>query len=389
MKKYIASFLIIALVLLFTGCNEKVDNTEPTSTTPAAADSGGTQTPNSDSNENENKTHTFGSADVPEVWETIYGAFARDDSSQYNNAVLMMKYLSNGCVMFEFRLMEGSESEDFAFDTIVPGILIVDDNGIGFYETIPDAENLFSINFVLSEDGKTVDVTHDGELLISPDGRYNFTEAYVEVSESSAGAILEHLPTAATSLNSNLGAYTINYPDSLISDWFYSVEAVFDDSGATLAKFLIAKDLSAVFRADDDIEPVLIFGSAQPMMDAYIMIMEKVDFSSAEDSGEDEHESPEYESRTLVAVTLDNGVYLMPGMSGLLKAVIPGDLPYILTAESLDETVATVDETGMVRAVGEGETAIQCTIMCEDGTAQIGIYIYVTDELEYDDVTPE
>lgn len=39
------------------------------------------------------------------------------------------------------------------------------------------------------------------------------------------------------------------------------MEATFDDTGVVLAKFLIAKDLSAVYRVDDDIDPFLIFGS--------------------------------------------------------------------------------------------------------------------------------
>lgn len=378
MKNYTTAFLIIAIVMLFTGCAEKDDNINPelaTSATPTATDSGETQP--LDFNETQpsahSETHSFGSADVPEVWEEMNASFVGGDSSQYSNATLMMKYLSNGCAVFEFRFMQDSESQDFAPDIIIPGILRIDDDGIGVYETIPEAENQFSIEFVLSEDRQTVDVTHNGVLEISPDGRYDFVEAYVEISDASANAILGHLPTAATSLNSNLGAYTLNYPDELISDWFYPVEAVFDDSGVTLAKFLIAKDISAVFRADDDIKPVMIFGSAQPMMDAYVM--EKVNLSPVEGAEDDE---PEYVPRMLVNVTLDSGANLKPGMSDVLKAVIPGDLPYTLTAESLDEAVATVDENGMVTAVGEGGTGIQCIVVCEDGVAQIGIYIYVT-----------
>ena len=384
MKKYTAVFLIMVFVVLLAGCTEKIYNTKPELTTSI--------TPAADVKTDSGETRAFGSADVPLVWERLHDTFARDDSSQYNNAVLMMKYLSNGCAMFEFRLMEGSEADDFAFDTIIAGVLIIDDNGTGVYETIPDAYNPFSIQFVLSDDGETVDVTYDGALEISPDGRYSFVEAYVEVSEFSAGAILEHLPTAATSLNSNLGAYTINYPDALISGWFYSVEAVFDDSGLTLAKFLVAKDMSAVFRADDDIEPVMIFGSAQPMMDAYVL--EKMEFSATESGSsaeyEDvgEHEVPEDDYRQLVYVTLDSGAYMTPGTSGQLAVVLPYDLPYTWEIESLDETVAVADENGMVTAVGEGETAIVCVVMCEDGVALTGVYVYVTNELEYDDIMP-
>ena len=287
--------------------------------------------------------------------------------------------------------MEGSESEEFAIDTIVSGVLMLDDNGAGIYETIPDAENPFSVYFALSEDGQAVEVTHDGALEISPDGRYLFVENQIEVSDASVGEILGFLPTAATSLNSSLGAYTVHYPDALISDWFYTVEAVFDDSGAVLAKFLIAKDLSAVFRADDDIEPVMIFGSAQPMMDAYVM--EETGGSSVEgvqeNTGGSMQDGSNYESRQLISVTIDSGAYITRGTSGKLMAVIPADLPYTLTAESLDEAVAVVDENGMVTAVGEGETEIQCVVACEDGASKISVPICVIGELEYDTVIPE
>jgi hypothetical protein len=396
--------MIITVIILFAGCTEKIDNAESELAASAATDSGDSGESGEEQTFNSNQTHEthifdsfdiFDSADVPVVWERLYDTFARDDSSQYNNATLMMKYLSNGCVIFEFRLMDGSESEDSAFDTVIPGILIIDDNGAGFYETAPDAYNPFSIRFVLSEDGETVDVTHEGALSISPDGRYSFAEAYFEVSKSSAGAILEHLPPVLTSLNSNLGAFTVNYPDSLISDWFYTVEAVFADSGLTLAKFLIAKDLSAVFRVDDDIEPVMIFGSAQPMMDAYVietLAVLPVEGGEEEDGGEHEDSEDsqdfEYDYRQLIYVTLDSGAYMTPGMSGLLTAVIPGDLPYTWEIESLDESVAVVDENGRVTAVGEGETVIACAVMCEDGVALTGVYIYVTDSLEYDEVIP-
>lgn len=374
MKKHIMPLFAMLIVMFFFGCNrENISATpEPETSEPTSSD-----------------TPDF--ADVSEEWESMNAAFARKGSGQYNNATLMMKYLYNGCALFEFRLMEGSESEDMAFDTIISGVLIIDENGENVYETIPDAENSFSINFALSEDGQTVDVTHNGALEISPDGRYVFIENHIEVSDASSGEILSFLPTVATSLNKNLGAYTVNYPNALVSDWFYTVEAVFDDSGAVLAKFLIAKDLSAVFRADDDIEPVMIFGSAQPMMDAYVM--DEPDSSSAEETGEDidgsKQDGSDYEPRQLVYVTIDNGTYMMPKTSGRLIAILPADLPYTLSAKSFDETVAVVDENGAVTAVGEGETEIECVVTCEDGVSKINVPICVTGELDYNIVLPE
>jgi hypothetical protein len=315
------------------------------------------------------------------IWEEVHGSFVREDSGQYNNAVLSMMYLSNGCVMFEFKLMEGNEAEHMAYDTFIPGVLLADKNGRGFYETIPDAVNPFTIDFKLSEDGQKVTVTHTGDLVISPDGEYIFIESGLEVSPSSANAIIEHLPTAATSLNSNLGAYTVNYPDSLIADWFYLVEATFDDTGAVLAKFLIAKDLSAVFRADDDIEPILIFGSAQPMMDAEIYV-----FTEYEEIGEPDENEEIAETLLdlfpVVSVETENGVSMAVGASEKLIAFLPWELSYTITAKSSNDNIVAVNTNGVITAVAEGEAVISGIIEIEDGAKEFTIEISVTNELE-------
>ena len=203
------------------------------------------------------------------VWETVCGSYAWDESSQYTNSVLSLMWLDNGCVLFEFNLMEGSEEEDSATELTVSGVLNVQEDGSGIYEAASDdGESRLMIGFEISEDGKQVTVSHEGELPISPDGNYTFTDSGMEVSDYSATELVRYLPTDATGLNADLGAYTLNYPESLVSGWFYPLDATFDDSGECLAKFIVAKDLSAVFRVDDDMEPVLIYGSVQPMMDA-------------------------------------------------------------------------------------------------------------------------
>lgn len=312
------------------------------------------------------------------AWESISGSFTREDSSQYNNGVLQIKYLSNNCAMFEFRLMEGSESEDMAENLVLPFVLLVGEDGVGRYESLPDSEKPFSIDFALSEDGQTVTVTHTGELSISPDGVYTFTDSGLEVSEVSAIAILEHLATAATSLNHNNGEYIIQYPEELLGEWFYPVQAVFKDSGAVLAKFLIAKDLSAVYRADDDIEPVLIFGTAQPLLDAEII-------SLREDEGtEGENVAYSDEPVPLVEVALKDGVSLAVGQESPLIAGMPWKLPYTLTAESSDSTIAQVDEKGMVKGIAVGEATIKGIIELDDGKKEFSIDISVG-EVEIDE----
>ncbi|MDR0918018.1 MAG: hypothetical protein LBM93_02015 [Oscillospiraceae bacterium] len=290
-------------------------------------------------------------------------------------------------MLFELKLMQGSEEEDDSYNTIVAGIMTLNEDGSATYETADNAENPQTINLTLkqTEEGLSADITSDGDFTISPDGHYDFIEGVIEVSEASAVALLEHLPTAATSLNSNNGEYTINYPDELISEWFYSAEAVFNDTGDTLAKFLIAKNLSAVFRVDDDIEPIMIYGSAQPMMDAYVMDLQEDNY--VEEDETDAVGGPTYVPRMLVQLSLPKGANMQTGTSDTLEVLLPYNLPYTLTAESEDDSIVTVDENNNVTAVAAGETFVNCTITCEDGVAIIGLMVYVTDILESENYT--
>lgn len=354
MRKLVMILLTGALVLGLTACKN-------------------TKAPAPSSSPSQTSSAQTGDEDDWAKWETVTGSFAWDESSQYTNKVLQMKYLSNGCVMFEFRLMEGSESNDTAEELILPGILVVGDDGIGRYETLPDSENPYGIEVALSDDGQSADVTHTGEIDISPDGTYTLTDESLEVSEVSAITILEHLPTAATSLNHNNGEYVIHYPDALVANWFYPVEATFADSGAVIAKFLIAKDMSAVYRADDDIEPALIFGTAQPMMDYEIIPVHNE--ANVED---EEIAEPSYEPEPIVYAELADGVNLTVGQVSQVTVVLPWELPYTLTCATADTDVIEADESGAVRALAPGEAVISCSITVDDGYKEFSIEVSVS-----------
>lgn len=313
------------------------------------------------------------------VWETVCGSYAWDESSQYTNSVLSLMWLDNGCVLFEFNLMEGSEEEDSATELTVSGVLNVQEDGSGIYEAAgDDGESRLMIGFEISEDGKQVTVSHEGELPISPDGNYTFTDSGMEVSDYSATELVRYLPTDATGLNTDLGAYTLNYPESLVSGWFYPLDATFDDSGECLAKFIVAKDLSAVFRVDDDMEPVLIYGSAQPMMDAETW----PEFDDEDNEGSVDEPAVEisYDPYPLVSVGADNGTFLTVGESTALLANLPWDLPFTLEASSADTSIADVDENGVITAVTPGETSIIGTLTVEDGVKEFEIIINVFGE---------
>ena len=275
--------------------------------------------------------------------------------------------------------MEGSEEEDSAIELTVSGVLNVQEGGSGIYEAVSDdGESHLMILFEISEDGKQVTISHEGNLPISPDGNYLFTDSGMEVSDYSATELVRYLPTAATSLNSNLGAYTLNYPESLVSDWFYPIDATFDDSGEYLAKFLVAKDLSAVFRVDDDIEPVLIYGSAQPMMDAEVW--PEFDDEYYEDSEDEPAGEISYDLYPLVSVGADNGTFLTVGESTTLLVNQPWDLPFTLEAGSADASIADVNANGVITGVAPGETSIIGTLTIEDAVKEFEIIINVLDE---------
>lgn len=313
------------------------------------------------------------------VWETVCGSYTWNESSQYTNSVLALMWLEEGSVLFEFNLMEGSEDEDSAIELTVSGVLNVQKDGSGIYEAASDdGESLLTIGFEISKDGKQVTVSHKGELPISPDGNYTFTVSGIEVSDYSATELVRYLPADATGLNTDLGAYTLNYPESLVSGWFYPIDATFDDSGEYLAKFIVAKDLSAVFRVDDDIEPVLIYGSAKPMMDAETW----PEFDDEDYEGSEDEPMGEliYDMEPLVSVGADNGTFLTVGESTTLLANLPWDLPFTLKAGSADTSIADVDENGVITAVTTGETSITGTLTVEDGVKDFEIIISVFDE---------
>lgn len=316
-------------------------------------------------------------------WESVHGVFSRDDSTQYNDGLLGMMHLSDGIVLVEFDLTQGSEAEDTVDDYGVAFTMLVDESGIGRYEAPPDAASPFTVDIALSDGGQKATVTQTGDLPISCAGSYTFVESNLEVSEYSALALLEHLPTATTSLNSNNGAYTLQLPDSLVADWFYPVEATFDDTGAVLARFIVANDLSAVYRVDDGIEPTLIYGSAQPMMEAQVYPLSLFEEAEAEEEPDTTLAEPmELELTPVVSVGMADGAFLPMGGSGRLEARLPWELTYALSGLSSSEpAVAIVDDQGVVTAVDLGETVISGTLSIDDGQRPFEVAVTV-DEVQ-------
>jgi hypothetical protein len=185
---------------------------------------------------------------------------------------MQVKGLDDSVVLFEIDMIEDSKSEDRSSSLQIAGTMFALDDGIGVYECLKeDGSTAYSIRFECSEDGQLITVTHAGDIPMNPDGDYDWTDFRLESDAGLAVALLENLPTAAASLNSNTGAYTTNYPEESVLIYFYPVTATLDDTGAVRAEYVVCADMSAVWRLDkEDGIPALIYNTAQDMLDMVV-----------------------------------------------------------------------------------------------------------------------
>lgn len=296
------------------------------------------------------------SAANPVKWNEVKGTYAKEDNSQYNSGVLSLMYLDNDVVMFEFAMMEGSESEDTSRDFRLAGAFYIDDNGRGIYEH-PKTGNVI-ITFDLT--GNKVAVKQTGTLPINVSGEYGFIDDHIQVTEYAAIEILEQLPTAATSLNHNLGEYKLSMSEEMVDGWFYDVKANFVDTKALIAEFYIASDMSAVYRVDTD-TPVLIWGSAQPMLDAtYLADSESLYGITIDENNSKSNNGNNIEKSIktgYVAVTLQKDSIAV-GDNTQVIFTVPGNLPYTFTCKSSNPKIVEINDKGVITSVGDGETTI-------------------------------
>jgi len=313
-------------------------------------------------------------------WYEVKGTYAKDDNSQYNNAILSLMYLDNDVVMFEFFVMEGSESEDTSNSFCLPGAFYVDEKGIGIYNHPKTGD--VTITFELNESG--VLVNQSGNLKFNVSGQYEFVEDYIKVTEEAAIEILEQLPPATTSLNQyNIGSKLV-MSEEMVDGWFYDVKAYSKDTDIVFAEFYIAADMSAVYRVDTD-TPILIWGSAQPMLDStYLSDSESVYGTTSDENSAYINNENEAEEDTLVEVDY---VSIYPqneaiaiGNSTQLIVSVPGMLAYTLNCNSSDPEIVKIDESGMITAVAEGEALISGIIAIDGAEKSFEFTVYAFDE---------
>lgn len=180
------------------------------------------------------------------------GSYYRENSSQYNNGILVITDFSEGLKIFEFNILSGSEATDSATSYRLAGVFNVDLDkvGQGEFDSVVAGQN-GKIHFELSKDGKMINVTAEGPKNQVYVGSYSYYHPGFDISFGLAKAVLEELPGAVTGLTQAAGKYTIKLFDNEdpLLGIYYEVEAI-DKRDQVIGSYLVSKDLQSVVRTD-------------------------------------------------------------------------------------------------------------------------------------------
>ena len=319
-------------------------------------------------------------ASGPPAWYEVKGTYVREDNSRDHTGALSLMYLDNDVVMFELFMTKEEEVEAGAGNFCLSGAFYTDESGMGIYEHPKTGD--VKLTFELKEGGVCVKQT--GKLPVAVGGEYLYVERSIKVTEAAAVEILEQLPAAATSLNHSYGDYRLTMSDEMVDGWFYDVKANFADTGSLLSEFYIAGDMSAVYRTDTEAgTPILIWGTAQPMLDAAYWADERAVLGTTKDESSGASPLISEESKPLkvpyVSVSLTADTLAM-GESLPLTITVPGALNYSLGAQSSNPEIVTVGDGGLITAISEGEAIISGRLAVEDGEKPFEFTVNVYDE---------
>lgn len=182
----------------------------------------------------------------------VIGSYYRENSSQYNNGILVITDFSEGLKIFEFNILSGSEAIDSATSYRLAGVFNVDLDkvGQGEFDSVVAGQN-GKIHFELSKDGKMINVTAEGPKNQVYVGSYSYYHPGFDISLGLAKAVLEELPGAVTGLTQAAGKYTIKLFDNEdpLLGIYYEVEAI-DKRDQVIGSYLVSKDLQSVVRTD-------------------------------------------------------------------------------------------------------------------------------------------
>lgn len=145
--------------------------------------------------------------------------------------------------------------------------------------------------------------------------------------------LLQTIDSHRTSLDAKDRPYYFRVDKALTDKYFRRVRAYDEKTTEQIGDYLVAKDKSSVWRMDAPHEG-LIYGSAEKMMK---------------------------KSRVIIYPR-----YLALGSKGLVALQTPGNVPYDLTAKSLNESVAKIGEDNTIIPVKTGQVDILADVTVGD-----------------------
>lgn len=318
-------------------------------------------------------------------WQNAQGSYVWTESSQFNNGILNIKPLEDDLYLYEFKVMRGSEAEDSAEDFQTAGVFLLNDAGKGEAELPLTNDIVVTLSFTLQD--KSIVVEQEGPLPLEVQGEYKYNEPDFDVSENAAVALIENLPGNLTSLTAANRPYKLLYADETVDGWFYQVIAVHEPTNNVLAKYLVAADLSAVYRNDDGVEePGLIYGSPENMLDAKKapLVEEEEMEAPAIENGELEGKSDEEGQSGTNAAQLSPLVViaaeqesLLVGDSTEIKAQLPGKVGYTVADLASDNTSVVKVEGNKLIGVAPGTATVKGNLHLEKGKKPFTVMVTV------------
>lgn len=326
-------------------------------------------------------------------WQKAKGSYVWTESSQYNNGILNILPLEEDIYLYEFKVLRGSEAEDSAEELQTAGTFLLEADGEGVADVACGSE-IVQLRFALQNG--VITVAQEGTLPLAVQGAYKHNEDSFDVSENAAVALIESLPANLTSLTAANRPYKLLYADETVDGWFYQLVAVFEPTNEVIAKYLVAADLSAVYRNDDGAEPGLIYGSPAnmlaakraPLIEAEEMEALTVENAELEGNSDEEEQAAGNESQVspLVVIAAEQES-LRVGDSTEISAQLPGNIGYSVADVVSKNTAVAKVEGNKIVGVAAGTATVQGNLHLEKGKQPFSVTVTVYEpKLEADNL---
>lgn len=163
--------------------------------------------------------------------------------------------------------------------------------------------------------------------------------------------LIYNLNPSLTGLSATQTDYYLRIDKELTDKYFRRVRAYRTDTKELAGEYLVAKDQSSVWRTDGN-QPGMIYGSAEKLLK---------------------------KSRLVVYPR-----YLALGSKGVVRMQIPGNVPYTLTARSLNDSIARVTADNTIEPIATGKADIMTDYAVGDqkGTVVQEIRVVTKEDLE-------